>query len=260
MGHEAAMNALPEWANAALESFAPVPPFGESAPNPSALDAHAALVGRIEEAWPALSKRVVRELSAMGAERARDIFEHMVWLLKYFRHNEWFKEDRRRKRELSELNQAIKRKAADLADLVERTRDLADSWGMVAGSPDMLDCLARWHGSALHAPKFAAWSYVAANDFHRFMVIARTQSRPRPGLAEFLAEVAADIDPRDEPLPQSRKSTSDLRRALLEGIDQTDPSAPPDSRLTHEAVADVLTVLFGDVVAADDIRKLRGAR
>src|SRR2546426_8851043 len=253
--------AFPEWARQALASFEPVPAFGATAVNSAGIARQRALVAQVREAWPALCKIVVPEFHRLSDDdlvRQR-VFESVLCLLKYCGTNAHYVERRKAQHEADRLAQVIAAKAGELADLLYQRSDLTEREGLVDEIPDLFDSLESWYADAEQNPEYAAWASVADNCFRQFLIIARTQSRPGPGLAELL-QVVAERPRFDDRAPQSRKATSDLRRALLGRLDPANLAvlgAPADFRFADAAIADLLTVLFAEATDADDVRKLR---
>lgn len=251
---------LPRWAQRAIDTFAPTAAWGATEPDAEALQQHELLAAKMHTAWPSLRPRVVRELEPLAEDERQRVLEDVLHVLKYRGTNEWFADQREAHRNVARLTTAIEAKADELAQLFRRRSDLCDRHDLVEPGPDLPDCLESWLDNAKKAVEFSAWACTAGHNLARFLVVARSQSRPGPGLAEFVDVIARGAPPALESTPPaSRKRTSDLRRALIEAVDSPRTTRSNFS-FSHEAIADLACTLFDDEVTGDDIRHLRRSK
>ena len=222
---------LPSWVQWGLDDNAPEPGL-DGQINPDALAVHRRIVDRVIEAWPALRAHFVPEAEAIDDEllRAR-VFACIVFVLKYQPTLDHFRDIRAARQRVRDITQRIGELANELADLVDERNELREK-----------------HDTQMTWPSFPA-----------FLKIAREQSSRQPGLAEFMRVVGAEGHLEDYHPPQSRKSVNDIRWALVDAIAS---ATPPDGghgagvKLSHAALADLLTALFDDQVDEESLRKM----
>jgi hypothetical protein len=250
---------LPAWARAALDTLAPVPAWGAARPNAAALRRHDDLTGRLRQAWPALRAHLLPELDALADDAARTRALRIILDAAKYGTPTYNRARRDAQRAADELGAAIAAKADELVRLMQRRATLTKRGDIADEAPDALDIVQAWHEAAQGRLEHAAWAHVVGSPLRRFLVVARSTSRPGPELAELVAAIAQRARPAQPPGPRasSRKSTADHRRALLAALAR---ALPASVRFSDATIADVLTVLFGDDTSADAVRKLRARR
>lgn len=255
--------AVPDWANKAMESFAPIPGCNCEKPDETASKLHFAFCATLKSRWLELDRELLPDLKCLTDVGKQLVLEQAIYAAKY-QSNSDLKKLREAKDELSRLNSKIQDKAIELCELLDLREQLQFDFAISDGVPSLFESIER------AAERYPEWNSVSSNEIRAFMS-TRTQSRPKPSMNDLLACFAMGITDEvaspDDPLIFSQKSQAGRIRAVLFGTRSLARKSLDEHgitsafRLSDAAIAALVNVVYDladdDLVNANAVKSRR---